>query len=575
MVHQYKLNGYNIVIDVNSGSIHLVDDVAYDVIQIFCAEIEKIESSHGMENAELDFKNEMHIEKSDGGIGSPNEVSHINGLSQREVSDIRSRVFDLAIKKLLNRSNSQEGVTIKDTDEAFKEISIAKPITSDELSEYEGRCVTNSDSATNEIKDIALNSDEKCDEIKNIPTDEELNQLIDDLFALYDAGKLCSHDLYDEPLFIQRNGIKKDGHVVKALCLHVAHACDLTCSYCFAGQGKFKGESALMSAETAKRAIDFLIANSGDRRNLEVDFFGGEPLLNFDVVKETVAYAREIEKQNGKNFRFTLTTNGTGLTDEIIDFANREMHNVVLSLDGRKEIHDRERKTHDGKGSYDVSVPNFQKLVKKRGNKNYYIRGTFTHYNPDFLKDIEHMLSLGFSELSMEPVVCDKDSRFHLNEQDLSVVLTEYEKLAELMLRRYKEGKKFTFYHYMLDLKGGPCIYKRISGCGSGSEYFAVTPTGELYPCHQFVGDKKYLMGNIYDGIENSDLREDFERCNIYSKEECRECWARLYCSGGCVANAYHDSGDINGIYEDGCTLFKKRIECAIMYQIAKENKGM
>jgi uncharacterized protein len=323
-----------------------------------------------------------------------------------------------------------------------------------------------------------------------------------------------------------------------------------------------------MSLEVGKRAIDFLVESSGKRRNLEVDFFGGEPLLNWDTVKEIVRYARSIEKERGKNFRFTLTTNGMLIDDDVIDFSNREMTNVVLSLDGRPEIHDRLRRTPDNRGSYETIVPKFKKLVEARDHKGYYIRGTFTHGNTDFTEDILHMADLGFTELSMEPVVSKKGDPFALTEEDLPVLYGQYERLAEEMLRRKREGRGFTFYHYMLDLSKGPCIYKRIAGCGSGSEYLAVTPSGDLYPCHQFVGEADYLMGNIWDGVTNTAKRSEFKGCNVYSRPECRDCWARLYCAGGCAANAFHDSGSIEGVYEYGCRLFKKRLECALMMKV-------
>ena len=320
-----------------------------------------------------------------------------------------------------------------------------------------------------------------------------------------------------------------------------------------------------------KQAIDFLVANSGTRRNLEVDFFGGEPLMNFDVVKQIVAYARSIEKEKNKNFRFTLTTNGMLINDDVIEFANRECHNVVLSLDGRKEIHDSLRKTVTGKGSYDVIVPKFQKFVKARGNKGYYIRGTFTHNNTDFTNDIFHMADLGFTELSMEPVVCKPSDPYALTNEDLPVLFEQYEILAKEMIKRKKEGRPFTFYHYMIDLQGGPCIYKRIAGCGSGTEYLAVTPWGELFPCHQFVGDNTYSMGDVWKGVTNTEMRDKFKCCNAYAREKCKNCWAKLYCSGGCSANAYHASGSIDGTYDYGCELFKKRMECAIMLKICEQ----
>lgn len=461
-------------------------------------------------------------------------------------------------------------------------------------------------------------------------SEADIIECCEGLLSLYKAGKLFAKDV-----FRVNAGALKERHTdIKALCLHVSHACDLTCSYCFAGQGRFNGPAALMSLEVGKAAIDFLIANSGSRRNLEVDFFGGEPLLNFDVVKEIVKYARSREAECNKNFRFTLTTNGMGITDEVIDFANRECHNVVLSLDGRKEIHDRERRAAGSKvpdvnvksteggsfeytnvargtGSYDIIVPKFQRLVAARtgknsesvkvedipdwvtrgidtGNTNYYMRGTFTHYNPDFTNDIFHMTELGFDELSMEPVVASSDSEFALTEEDLPILMEQYEILAKEMMGREAalkeeraknseyvpaDGKQpFTFYHYMLDLGHGPCIYKRISGCGSGTEYFAVTPQGELYPCHQFVGEAEYLMGDIWNGILRTDVRDEFKMCNVYARPECNDCWAKLYCSGGCAANAYHATGSILGVYDYGCELFKKRIECAVMMKVAEED---
>ena len=456
MIHQYKLGGYNIVLDICSGSVHVVDDIAYDIIGAF-------EDTPKDELIESVFKKYCNIEE----------------------------------------------VTLKDIEECYEQV-------------------------------------------------EELR----------DAGKLFVPDSF-EPMAGKLK--EKTSGVVKALCMHIAHTCNLNCSYCFASQGKYHGERAIMSFEVGKRALDFLIENSGSRHNLEVDFFGGEPLMNFDVVKQLVAYARSIEKQHNKNFRFTLTTNGMLIDDDVIDFANRECSNVVLSLDGRKEIHDRFRVDYAGKGSFDRIVPKFQKLVEARGGKNYYMRGTFTHANPDFLEDIKVMLDLGFTELSMEPVVCAPGDPAELTDEDTKIVMDQYEKLAELMLERHREGRPFTFYHYMIDLKGGPCIYKRISGCGSGTEYMAVTPWGDLFPCHQFVGDEKFKLGNIYDGVTNKACQCDFANCNVYARSECRDCWARLYCSGGCAANAYHSTGSVTGVYKKGCELFKKRMECAIMLAIAKE----
>ena len=398
-------------------------------------------------------------------------------------------------------------------------------------------------------------------------TEQDFEECYNDVTELKNNGELFTEDTF-KPM---ANKLKqKTSGVVKALCLHIAHTCNLNCSYCFASQGKYHGERALMSFEVGKRALDFLIENSGTRTNLEVDFFGGEPLMNFQVVKDLVKYAREQEKIHKKNFRFTLTTNGVLIDDDVIDFANKEMSNVVLSLDGRKEIHDKFRVDYLGNGSFDKIVPKFQKLVQSREGKNYYMRGTFTHANPDFLEDIKVMLDLGFNELSMEPVVCAENDPSALTESDIEIVKDQYEKLAFLMLERYRAGNPFTFYHYMIDLKGGPCIYKRISGCGSGTEYLAVTPWGDLYPCHQFVGDEKYKLGNVYEGVTNLEKREEFASCNVYEKKECEDCWAKLYCSGGCAANSYHATGSVKGIYKAGCELFKKRMECAIMLEVAK-----
>ena len=454
MVHQYKLNGYNIVLDTASGSVHSVDEVAYDIIEM--------------------YKNEK-----------PEAI----------------------VDKILKKYSGREDVT---------------------------------------REDILL-----C---------------IDDVRELEASGKLFSKDAYEELAYTYKN----NSNVIKAMCLHVAHTCNLNCSYCFASQGKYQGDRAVMSYEVGKRAFDFLIEKSGTRRNLEVDFFGGEPLMNWDVVKKLVAYARSIEKEHNKNFRFTLTTNGMLIDDEVIDFLNKEMSNVVLSLDGRKEVNDHFRKDYRGVGSYDKIVPKFLRLVEARGGKNYYVRGTYTHNNTDFTNDILHMADLGFTELSMEPVVCPPGDPYALTEEDLPKLFEQYELLAKEMIKRKREGRGFTFYHYMLDLKNGPCIYKRITGCGSGTEYVSVTPWGELYPCHQFVGDEKYSLGNIWDGITNTEVQDGFRHCNAYAREECRDCWAKLYCSGGCAANAYHATGSINGIYKYGCELFKKRIECAVMIKVAE-----
>lgn len=456
MIHQYKLNDYNIVLDVFSGSVHSVDELAYDIIGLFesCTEEE---------------------------------------------------IIRLMLEK-------------------YKD-------------------------------DISV-------------TRDEISDCIADIKALREDGKLFTEDCYGEHACDLKNNNKS----IKALCLHVAHTCNLNCEYCFASQGKYNGERALMSFDVGRQALDFLIANSGTQKNLEVDFFGGEPLMNWEVCKELVSYARSREKECGKIFRFTLTTNGLLIDDDVIDFANREMSNVVMSLDGREEIHDHLRKTINGKGSYQAIVPKFQKFAKARGDRGYYIRGTFTHNNVEFTKDLFHMADLGFTELSMEPVVCSPEDPYALTKSDLPILFEQYEILAKEMIKRNKEGRGFTFYHYMIDLEGGPCIYKRISGCGSGTEYLAVTPWGELYPCHQFVGDEKYSMGNIWDGLTNTSLRDKFKGCNAYSRPDCQNCWAKLYCSGGCAANAYHATGDIAGTYEYGCELFKKRMECAIMIKVAESD---
>jgi len=453
MIHQYQLGGYNVVLDICSGSVHVVDEVAYDIIAIF---------------EEFD----------------------------RET----------VLAKMAEKYGDRDDITKEDIEECYTQV-----------------------------------------------------------VELKEAGKLFAPDTF-EPMAGELK--QKTSGVVKALCLHVAHTCNLNCEYCFASQGKYHGDRAVMSLEVGKRALDFLIENSGTRHNLEVDFFGGEPLMNFDMLKELVAYARSIEKKYNKNFRFTLTTNGLLIDDDVIDFANRECVNVLLSLDGRKEIHDRYRVDYAGNGSWERIVPKFQKLVEARGGKDYYMRGTFTHANPDFLKDIQQMLDLGFTELSMEPVVCAPGDPSELTAEDLPIVLEQYEKLAELMIECDKAGKPFTFYHYMIDLTGGPCIYKRISGCGSGTEYMAVTPWGDLYPCHQFVGEEKFKLGDIWNGVSNTAIQDEFCSCNVYARPECRDCWARLYCSGGCAANAYHSTGSVRGVYKYGCELFKKRMECAIMVQI-------
>ena len=460
MIHSYKMNGYNIILDQNSGCVHSVDDVAYDIINMYST--------------------------------TPKE----------EIAEY-----------ILNKYNDRRDVTPEDIQLCFEDIE-----------------------------------------------------------GLIAEGRLFAEDSFEATAaeFKKRQG------VIKAICLHVAHGCNLNCEYCFAGKGEYGGnDKGLMSVEVGKRALDYLVEQSGSRKNLEVDFFGGEPLLNWDVCKELVKYGRELEKKYNKNFRFTLTTNGVLVDDEVIDFCNKEMSNVVLSLDGRKEVHDRLRKTPLGGGSYDQIVPKFKKFADNRNQKDYYIRGTYTHYNRDFAADLIHMADLGFKELSVEPVVCDPREPWALKQDDLPILKEQYQILANEMLRRYRKGDGFTFYHYMIDLDHGPCIVKRISGCGVGTEYMAVTPGGDLYPCHQFVGDDKFLIGNIYDGVTHPEVLTQFEQCNVYSHKECKDCFAKLYCSGGCAANAYHTTGSVNGVYEFGCELHRKRIECAIMLKVAEAEENL
>ena len=379
---------------------------------------------------------------------------------------------------------------------------------------------------------------------------------------LIDMKALYTEDIYKE---LAPEIVSTEVNL-KSMCLHIAHGCNLKCRYCFAGEGEYH-EKGLMSFDVGKKAIDYLIASSGKRRNLEVDFFGGEPLLNFGVVKDIVNYARSIEKKYNKNFRFTLTTNALLLNDEITDFLNKEMSNVVLSLDGRKEINDHMRMKKDGSGSFDAIVPNIQRFVEKRGDKDYYIRGTFTRLNKDFTKDIEQFLELGFKNLSMEPVVTDAD--YGIREEDLPEIMDEYERLAALYIDKKKCADGFTFFHFMIDLDGGPCAIKRIKGCGSGTEYVAVTPFGEIYPCHQFVGQDGFQIGTVDEGITNTDLVKSFKEANLYTKDKCSKCFAKFFCSGGCPANSWNFSRDINKVYETGCKMQRKRVECAIMIKAA------
>ena len=394
---------------------------------------------------------------------------------------------------------------------------------------------------------------------------EEIGEAVEEILELEASGALFAKDIYEDYVF----DFKKRQTVVKALCLHIAHDCNLACKYCFAEEGEYHGRRALMPFEVGKKALDFLVANSGNRVQLEVDFFGGEPLMNWQVVKDLVAYGRSLEEPFHKKFRFTLTTNGVLLNDEILEFCNREMANLVLSIDGRKEIHDLMRPFRGGQGSYDMIVPKFEKAAKSRNQMNYYVRGTFTRHNLDFSKDVLHLVDLGFEQISVEPVVAEKTEEYALREEDIPVLLEEYDRLAKELIRYGKEGKGFNFFHFMIDLEGGPCVAKRLSGCGSGTEYLAVTPWGDFYPCHQFVGREEFLMGNVDEGILRTDIRDSFKECNVYAKEKCKDCFAKFYCSGGCAANSYNFHGSITDTYEIGCELQRKRIECAIMIKAA------
>ncbi len=401
----------------------------------------------------------------------------------------------------------------------------------------------------------------------NIPyPEEEIKEAVDEVLELEKAGQLFMPDVYENYIF----DFKKRETVVKALCLHIAHDCNLACQYCFAEEGEYHGRRALMSFEVGKKALDFLVANSGNRVNLEVDFFGGEPLMNWQVVKDLVAYGRSLEESNNKKFRFTLTTNGVLLNDDILEFANKEMANIVLSIDGRKSVHDKMRPFRGGQGSYDLIVPKFQKVAESRDQMDYYVRGTFTHHNLDFSQDVLHLADLGFKQISVEPVVAPPQEPYAIREEDIPFLKEEYDRLAKEMIVRRKNGQKFNFFHFMIDLQGGPCVAKRLSGCGSGTEYLAVTPWGDFYPCHQFVGQEKFLMGNVDTGITNADIRDEFKCCNVYAKDACKKCFAKFYCSGGCAANAFNFTGSINGTYDIGCELQRKRVECAIMLKAAE-----
>lgn len=464
MIHQYKNNGYNIVLDVNSGSVHVVDDLVYDILELY----------------ETETKENI-----------------VNKMVEKYAQPAHKVVFEEEV------------------------------------------------------------------------TPEVVKEAIDEIESLKADGTLFTEDTYKDYIM----DFKKRSTVVKALCLHIAHDCNLACRYCFAEEGEYKGRRALMTYEVGKKALDFLIANSGRRRNLEVDFFGGEPLMNFEVVKQLVAYGREQEKIHNKNFRFTLTTNGVLLNDDIMEFANKEMDNVVLSIDGRKEVHDYMRPFRNGQGSYDLILPKFKKFADSRNQTKYYVRGTFTHNNPDFAEDIIHLADLGFEQISVEPVVAPKEADYAIREEDIPQLCEEYDKLARELIKRRNAGKPVNFFHFMIDLSGGPCVAKRLSGCGSGTEYLAVTPWGDLYPCHQFVGNEDFLMGNVDEGITKTEIRDEFKLCNVYAKDKCRECFARFYCSGGCAANSYNFHGKINDAYDIGCELQRKRIECAIMMKVDEAAK--
>lgn len=460
MIHQYINNGFHIIMDVNSGSVHSVDPVMYDAVKIASPMVPDMDKAAAL----------------------PKEVEE---------------------KVLLEL-----------------------------LSTYE---------------------------------ETEVREALEEIQFLIDEGELFTKDIYHDYVV----DFKKRKTVVKALCLHIAHDCNLACKYCFAEEGEYHGRRALMSFEVGKKALDFLIANSGNRKNLEVDFFGGEPLMNWDVVKQLVEYGRSKEKEYNKNFRFTMTTNGVLLNDEIMEYCNREMSNVVLSLDGRKEVNDQMRPFRNGKGSYELIVPKFQKFAKLRGEKDYYIRGTFTRNNMDFSKDVLEFADLGFESMSIEPVVAQAEEDYSIRQEDIPAILEEYDKLAVEYIKRQKEGKGFNFFHFNIDLTQGPCVAKRLSGCGSGTEYLAVTPWGDFYPCHQFVGEEEFLLGNVDTGVTNTQIRDEFKLCNVYAKDKCRDCFARFYCSGGCAANSYNFHGSITDAYDIGCEMQKKRIECAIMIKAA------
>jgi len=452
MIHKFELNGYKLVIDVNSGSVHILDGITYD---------------------------------------------------------------------LLNYAN--DDMPAKMPQEALKELTL----------KY---------------------------------SDDDLIEAWAELYALYKSDVLFSTEIY------QKYNVTKDNGPIKSICLNIAHDCNLRCKYCFASTGDFGGGRKLMTFEVGKAAIDFLLKNCGSRRNLEVDFFGGEPLMNFDVVKEIVRYSRAAEKVKNKNIRFTITTNALLLDAEKIDFINSEMSNVVLSLDGRREVNDLLRKTISGDGSYDLIVPKIKLLVEKREQKNYYVRGTFTRENLDFTGDVLHLAELGFEQISVEPVITDDSNDLSIRKEDLPQVFAEYEKLSKEIIKLKKEGKGFNFFHFMIDLEEGPCLIKLLRGCGCGNEYVAITPEGDIYPCHQFVGQNDYIMGNVMNEGEKLtaiSIKKDFSHANIFAKKDCTKCWAKFYCSGGCNANNNAFCGDILKPYSISCEIEKKRVECALMIKAA------
>lgn len=403
------------------------------------------------------------------------------------------------------------------------------------------------------------------DILKENYTEEEIKEAYADILELYDNKLLYSDDVYGD---YSKTVVESP---IKAMCLHISHDCNLRCKYCFASTGDFGKGRKLMPFEVGKAAIDFLLEKSVGRENLEVDFFGGEPLMNFDVVKQIVEYARSREEEYHKNFRFTITTNGMLLDDDTIDYINKEMYNVVLSIDGRKEVNDRMRVRVDGSGCYDRILPKFKKLVDGRGDKEYYVRGTYTKYNLDFSEDVMHLYEAGFDEISVEPVIESPEEAYAITEEDLDQIYAEYDKLVDRIGAIRKNGKHINFFHFMIDLDQGPCVIKRLRGCGSGNEYVSITPDGDIYPCHQFVGHDEYKMGNIEEGTFNNDIKKEFAGCHVYSKPACQECWARFYCSGGCNANNFVFNGDIHKAYELSCKIQRKRIECAILMKVLEQ----